>query len=152
MNSFSVSSLAWCKGLPSGIHTDFLVYCSPFYLFSLPSSLFLLQKDLRYNCMKNFQYSLYFMTQELSLGSMSHLGDSACCSTSYHHYVSASLFCPPPSIYFSVIYLLLVSLFLPSVFFFSSLWLLFSLTPLNFKGSFLQKLCWGFPTSEPLLF
>lgn len=66
------SELIWhqlisiCKGQPCGIYIEFLDYWDLSYLFSLPSNLFLFQKDLRQNYKKNFQYSLYIMTLEFT--------------------------------------------------------------------------------------
>lgn len=68
------SELIWhqlisiCKGQPCGIDIEFLDYWGLSYLFSLPSNLFLLQRDLKQICKKNFQYSLYFMTLEFLTG------------------------------------------------------------------------------------
>lgn len=96
------SELIWhqliiiCKGQPCGIHIEFLDYWGLSYLFSLPSNLFLFQKDLRQNCKKNFQYSLDIMTLEFSLASMSHLPP-----------LSLSIIILSfPAIYFNAIYLL----------------------------------------------
>lgn len=90
VNSFSISSLAFVRDSPVVSHgvSELLQSFLCLLRLQIPSCFMRFYS----NCRNNLQGSLYFMTKELSLGSMSHLGDGLLFSIS-HHYFSASLFC-----------------------------------------------------------